>query len=359
MREALRLAERGRGHTSPNPMVGAVLVKGNRIIGRGFHRQAGGPHAEIVAIREAGKKARGATLYVNLEPCNHFGRTPPCTDAIIKSRIKRVICAMIDQNPLNNGRGIRKLRANGTEVKVGLLEEESRKLNKPFIKYITEKMPFVTVKVAESLDGKIATYTGDSKWITGESARGFVHRLRKESDAILVGVNTIIKDDPLLTSRPYRKFPIKVILDPELKTPLNAKIFSRKSPALVIIVTSAKYLRAKRAQARVRLLNKSGGLVISERERNSRFNLRSLLKRLAGIEIVNLLVEGGGTTIASFIEERLVDRILFFIAPKIIGGRYAITSVEGKGVDRISKAMRLKNIEVKNFKEDILISGEF
>ncbi len=359
MKEALRLAERGRGQTSPNPMVGAVLVRGNRIVGRGFHAKAGGAHAEVFAIREAGRKARGATIYVNLEPCNHFGRTPPCTDTIIKSRIKRVVCAMIDPNPRNNGRGIRKLRANGIKVKVGVLEKESRNLNKPFIKFITKKMPFVTVKVAESIDGKIATNTGDSKWITGVKARDFVHRLRRESDAILVGVNTIIKDNPLLTSRPHREFPIKVILDPELKTPPNAKIFSKKSPALVIIVAFDRYLRTKSGQAKARGLNKSGVLVIGEKEKGGRFYLRSILRRLAGLEVVHLLVEGGGTTIASFIEDRLVDRLLFFIAPKIIGGRDAITSVEGKGVDRISKAIKLKNIEVKNFDEDILITGEF
>lgn len=244
MRKALELAREGKGTTSPNPMVGAVLVKNGRIISSAYHRRAGTLHAEALALRKAGKGARGGTLYVNLEPCSHIGRTPPCTDAIIESRIKKVFCAMVDPNPLNDGRGIKILKRNKIDVSVGLLREEAQELNEVFIKYITQNLPFVTLKVAESLDGKIATKFYVSKWITSEISRDYVHRLRSDVDAILVGVNTIIKDNPLLTSRRQRT-PIKVVLDPALRIPERARIFSKRSPALSIVVILKKSLKQK------------------------------------------------------------------------------------------------------------------
>jgi diaminohydroxyphosphoribosylaminopyrimidine deaminase/5-amino-6-(5-phosphoribosylamino)uracil reductase len=356
MKRALELAELGRGTTSPNPMVGALVVKNGKIIASAYHRRPGALHAEALALRKAGKHAEGAALYVNLEPCAHIGRTPPCTKAIIAAKIKRVHCAMQDPNPLNNGRGIKILRKNNIAVSVGLLQEEAQKLNEVFVKYITKNVPFVTLKMAESLDGKIATRKNDSKWITSEASRGYVHRLRSEVDAVLVGINTVIKDDPLLTSR-GRRSPIKVVLDPDLRVPEGAKIFSKESRSLSIITIQKKSLRKKSVIEKIKRLNKRGILVISCAGREGRIDLKMLLRELAELEIAHLLVEGGGDTAAGFLEKNLVDRVLFFIAPKIIGGKDAVTSIEGVGVDNVNKAIRLKNIEVEKMGEDILVKG--
>jgi diaminohydroxyphosphoribosylaminopyrimidine deaminase/5-amino-6-(5-phosphoribosylamino)uracil reductase len=353
---ALDLAKRGLGTTNPNPMVGAVVVRNGRVVTKAYHRRAGALHAEALALRMAGKHAKGGTLYVNLEPCAHLGRTPPCTGAIIKSKIKKVFCAMKDPNPLNNGRGIATLRKNNIAVSVGLLQEEAQRLNEVFVKYITEKIPFVTLKMAASLDGKIATRKKDSKWISSEISRGYVHRLRRDVDAILVGVNTIIEDNPVLTSR-QRRSPIKVVLDPDLKVPEGAKIFSKESPRLSIVAIQKKTLRKKGIVEKVKRLNKKGVLVISCAGKAGKINLKMLLKELAELEIAHLLVEGGGETAASFLEEGLVDRVLFFIAPKIIGGKDAISAVGGIGVDRVDKAIRLRHAEVARIGEDILIKG--
>ncbi len=356
MKKVLELAEKGRGAASPNPMVGAVLVKNNRIIATGYHTRVGALHAEAVALKKAGPRAKSAELYVNLEPCSHVGRTPPCTDAIIKSGVRKVYSAMIDPNPLNNGRGLEILRKNRIKVSVGILEEEARRLNRAFIKYITKNMPFVTVKTAESLDGKIATRRYDSRWITSGYSRDYGHRLRSEADAVLVGVNTIVKDNPLLTSRRKRS-PIKVILDPHLRVPEDARIFSRRSPSLSIVAVLKKVLDKKAAIEKIDRLNKKGVLVISCPDKAGRIALKGLLKELAGLEIAHLLVEGGGDTVAGFIEAGLVDRVLFFIAPKIIGGRDAVTSVEGRGVDKVKKAIPLKNVEIEKIGCDILVKG--
>lgn len=356
MKRALELAEKARGATSPNPMVGAIVVKNGRILSSAHHRRVGGLHAEALALRKAGDKAKGAALYVNLEPCSHIGRTPPCTKAIIKNKIKEVYCAMLDPNPLNNGRGIKELRKHNIKVSIGLLCEEARRLNEVFIKYITEKRPFVTLKTAESLDGKIATKKNDSKWITSEYSRDYVHRLRSEVDAVLVGVNTIRHDNPLLTSR-RRRSPIKIVLDPELKVNEGAIIFSKKSSSLNIIATLKKSLNKRSVIAKVKRLNKKGILVISCSSKGKRIDLKALLTELAELEIAHLLVEGGGDTAAGFIENGLVDRVLFFIAPKIIGGKDAITSVEGHGVEKVKKAVELKDVEAELLEKDILISG--
>lgn len=337
MRIALDLAKKGEGFTSPNPIVGAVIVKNGRIVGKGYHKRCGSAHAEVNALKNAARLAEGATIYVSLEPCDHFGRTPPCTDALIESGIKRAVIAMKDPNPANNGRGIKKLIKNGIKVKVGILREEAALLNKPYIKFITKKMPYVTVKIAESLDGKIATKTGESKWITGDDSRRFVHGLRAGADAVMVGVNTIIKDDPSLLSKTSKeKQPVRIIVDSHFKTPKNARVFSEVKRSPVIVATTKK----------------------NGRGHSSRVDLRALLKELAKREIANILVEGGGELVASLVEERLVDRFLFFIAPKIIGGRLAKTAVEGMGVDRISQATPLKFVKIKRFREDVLIEAE-
>ncbi len=356
MKKTLELAEKGRGAANPNPMVGAILVKNNKIISSAYHKRVGALHAEALAIKKAGKKANGATLYVNLEPCSHVGRTPPCTETLIKNKIKKIYCAMMDPNPLNYGRGISRLRKNKINVSAGLLKSEAEKLNEVFVKYITERMPFVTLKMAESLDGKIATKDRDSKWISSESSRAYAHRFRSEVDAILVGVNTILKDDPLLTSRASRS-PVKVVLDPYLKIPERAKIFSKKSPALCIIAVLRGSLNDKPTMQKIKRLNKKGALVISLPGKGGVIDLKSLLRELAELEIAHLLIEGGGETAAGFIEKKLVDKIMFFIAPKIVGGRDAVTSIEGKGVDKIKKSVKLKNIELERMEEDILVKA--
>lgn len=333
MMMAMALAKKAEGMTSPNPMVGAVIVKNGTIVGRGYHRRAGLAHAEINALRQAGAKAKGATLYVTLEPCDHFGRTPPCTDAIIRSGIKQVIIAMKDPNPVNNGSGIRRLNRRGVKTKVGLLSDEAEAMNRPYIKFITRNIPFVTVKVAQSLDGKIATKTGDSKWISSKDSRHYVQELRRIADAVMVGANTIRKDDPLLLSRLSRgKQPVRVIVSGRSDLPSGAKIFSSSHKAPVIVVKPS---------------GRSGEKV----------DLSKLLAALAKKGITNILVEGGGELIAGMVKESLVDRFLVFIAPKIIGGRNAKTAVEGSGIRNIKDALGLKNISVRKFKKDILIEA--
>jgi diaminohydroxyphosphoribosylaminopyrimidine deaminase/5-amino-6-(5-phosphoribosylamino)uracil reductase len=330
---AIELAKRAEGATSPNPVVGAVIVKNGRIVGRGYHKMAGLPHAEVNALRQAGAKAKGATLYVTLEPCGHFGRTPPCASAVIKSGIERVVIAMRDPNPVNNGSGIRKLNRYGIKTEVGLLAGDAMAMNRPYIKFITKKIPFVTVKVAQSLDGKIATRTGDSKWISGADSRRYVHELRRMADAVMVGANTVRMDDPLLLSRSRGKQPVRVIVGGRSALPHQARIFSvpHKSPVIVV---------------------RPGG------RSGKKVDLRKLLMALARRGITNILVEGGGELIAGLVKENLVDRFLVFIAPKIIGGRDAKTAVEGGGIEKMKDALVLKNMSVKRFKEDILIEAQ-
>lgn len=334
IRIAIGLAAKAKGMTSPNPCVGAVIVKNGRIIGKGYHRFAGGPHAEVYALRQAGKRAEGATLYVSLEPCCRFGRTPPCTEAVIKAGIKRVVAAMKDPNPLNNGRGLRMLKKNGIKTEAGILEPLARELNEDFIKYIRKRMPFVVVKIAQSLDGKIATRTGDSRWITGETAREFVHRLRSEVDAIMVGAGTVLKDDPSLTARvkvKRVKQPLRIILAGRTRIPANARVFNSKG---------------------------GGVLIVKTKDKSGRIDIRSLLKELAGREITSVLIEGGGETVASAFEAGVVDKVYFFIAPKILGGRDAKTSVEGMGIERLSKAVKLQNVSSRKIGDDFLIKGD-
>jgi len=349
---ALRLALKAKGRTSPNPMVGALVVKNNRIIGKGYHEKAGSPHAEVIALDEAGKSAKGAILYVTLEPCAHFGRTAPCVDRIIKSGIKEVIVGMVDPNPLNNGRGINILKNYKIKVKVGFLEDKLRRINEAFIKYITKKIPLITVKVGQSLDGRIATKTGDSKWITSDRTRAYAHRIRKDYDAVMAGVNTILRDNPRLDAWFSQRQPIKIVVDSQLSTPEDANIFLKKSQ--VIIVT----LLAKPGQeTENRKILAVKARILDVKEKSGQINLKDMLKKLAQSEITDILVEGGGTLIGSLFDEGLVDKILFFISPKIIGGKEAISSVMGRGVARIDKAIRLKDVKIKRLGEDFLIEG--
>jgi len=349
---ALRLALKGRGKTSPNPMVGALVVKSGRIVGRGYHEKAGLPHAEVMALDDAGVKAKGAILYVTLEPCTHFGRTPPCVDKIIKSGIKKVIVGMIDPNPLNNGKGIQVLKAHKIKVEVGFLENKLNKLNEAFIKYITRKIPFVTVKVGESLDGKIATRTGDSKWITSDRSRAYAHRLRSNYDAIMVGVNTILRDNPRLDAWFSRKQLIKIVVDSQLSIHEEADVFSRKSSVIIITLPVKS---GQETENRKILAQKA--MILEVKEKTGQINLKDTLKKLAQLGITNILVEGGGTLIGGLFDEGLVDKVLFFISPKIIGGKEAISSVMGRGIARIDKAVKLKGAQLKRMGEDFLIEG--
>jgi diaminohydroxyphosphoribosylaminopyrimidine deaminase/5-amino-6-(5-phosphoribosylamino)uracil reductase len=352
MELAIKLAVQAKGMTSPNPQVGAVVVKNGRIIGRGYHKKAGLSHAEIVALDEAGKAAAGAVLYTTLEPCTHFGRTPPCVHRIIASRLRQVVVGTVDPNPANNGRGIRMLREAGIKVTVGVLEERLKRLNEVFIKYIVERLPFVTVKVAQSLDGKIATATGDSQWITSDRSRRFSHRMRRDYDAIMVGVNTVLRDNPKLDAWFCQRSPLKVIVDSNLSTPAEAAVFS---PGSQVIIATLPVRPGQETENRKILESKAR--ILEAKERQGQINLRDMLKKLAKLQIASVLVEGGGTLIGSLFDEGLVDKIIFFVSPKIVGGSKAVSSVMGKGILRIEKAIRVRQLRLRRLGEDILIEG--
>ena len=363
MRLALRLATRGYGLTSPNPMVGAVLVKRGIMIGRGFHRRAGLPHAEIEALNDARTRQqspRGATLYVTLEPCSTHGRTPPCTESIIAAGIKRVVVAATDPNPKHAGRGYDRLREAGIEVATGVLQTEATRLNEAFNHWIVHRIPFVTVKAAMSLDGKIATHTGESKWITGEKARAYAMKLRQGVDAILVGVNTVLADDPALTLRSMAvrglditglRLPRRLVLDSEARTPLTARIVREDPAALTTIIVSRK-APAKRVAA----LRRRVRLEIAP-EREGALDLRWLLQKLGRENVTSMLVEGGGEVNASFLFDRLAQRVAFFYAAKIIGGRQARKGVAGAGISDLRRAVRLGEAQYRWLGTDLLLTA--
>ena len=359
MAMALKLAARGGNATRPNPKVGAVVVRSGRVVGRGFHRRTGGPHAEVFALRQAGKRSRGATLYVSLEPCTHTGRTGPCVDLIRQAGIRRVVAAMVDPNPKNRGRGLRLLKASGVGVKVGVLGKEARLLNRIFITWMEKKRPFVTVKVAQSLDGKIATVSGESRWISGPQSREWVHRLRSEVDAIMVGIRTVLKDNPRLTVRSGGRGrgaggvrnPLKIVLDSRLRTPPVARIFSSKGSVVIAAGENAP-------ASRERSLRRAGAKILRFPSVKGRVNLVSLLEELACREVSHLLVEGGAEVIASALEAGVVDRIACIVAPKIIGGRRALTSVGGQGIASLERAIPVRNLSVKCLGSDFLIVSD-
>jgi len=354
MRMALQLAEKARGRTSPNPMVGAVVVKSDRVISRGYHRKAGEPHAEAIALKQAGKAAKGATLYVTLEPCSHTNkRTPPCTPFVVQSGVKRVVIAMIDPNPRVSGGGIKTLRKSGIEVVTGVLEKEAKKLNEAFIKYITTGVPFVTLKIAQTLDGKIATSSGESKWITGEKAREEGHRLRDANDAILVGINTVLKDNPSLTTRvPRGRDPIRVIVDTKLRTPLKAKVITQKSSAKTYIATLDTMPKDKL----VKLLD-AGVEVLLAKGSKGHVDLKSLMKMLGGFGVTSVLIEGGAEVHASAIKSRIVDKIVMFIAPMLMTGKDSLCSIGGVSPTRLSQAVRLRDVTTRMVGDDLMIEG--
>ena len=353
MREALRIARYAEGRTSPNPLVGAVIVRDGRIIAEGWHRKAGTPHAEIHALRMAGDLARGATLYVTLEPCSHYGRTGPCAKAVAEAGIARVVVAMQDPNPKVAGRGMEMLRAAGVEVRCGVLAAEAARLNEVFLHWITTGLPFVALKTAMTLDGKIATHTGDSQWITGEASRLRVHELRDRYDAILVGIGTVLHDDPSLTTRlPDRqgKNPLRIVLDSMARTPRAAKFLTDGAAPTLIAVT------ARAPQERVAALRQAGAEVLVCGE-GPRVDAQALLKALGEREISSVFVEGGGRVNASLLAAGLVDKVYAFVAPKLVGGRDALTPVEGVGAERLSDAVTLTGLAAETVGEDVLLTG--
>ena len=386
MRFALELARLGQGNTSPNPMVGAVIVKDNEIIGRGYHERAGAPHAEVIALREAGSEARDAALYVNLEPCSHYGRTPPCVDAIISAGIKKVVVAMEDPNPLVSGRGVGRLLEAGIDVGAGVLEAEARRLNEVFIKYITTKTPFLIVKTAMTLDGKIAVSSGDSRWITGETSRSFVHKLRSMSDGIMVGIETVLQDDPMLNVRlggsgkqewieeaaavgligagteklglaassedGLFKNPKRIIVDSRGRLPLDSRIVKSAGEIETFLATTELAPQSKLAD-----LQAAGVECIVLPSKDGHVDLSLLMGYLGEKEICQLLVEGGGTLNFSLLSAGLIDKVYCFVAPKIFGGKEARTPMEGAGVQTPDEAWIVEDMEITQFDRDLLITG--
>jgi len=343
------------GTTSPNPMVGAVLVRGNRIVGKGYHRKAGMPHAEVVALNEAKEEAKGATLYINLEPCVHIGKTPPCVNSIKAAGIRRVVVAMLDPNPLVNGMGVNELKKAGIDVKVGLLEAEAKRLNEAFVTYMEKKRPFFTMKGAVSLDGKIATKTCDSKWISNEESRRYVNKLRSAVDGIMVGINTIILDNPLLIPKIARpkKYPIRIILDSKLRIPFSCDVVKTSEKYKTWIFTADDSRSDKELK-----LNSMGVEVIRvPKDEGGRVSPKHVCEELFRREIMHVLVEGGGEINSGLLKEGLIDKIMLFFAPILIGGKGAYNLIGGKGVDFLKDAYKVDIAAVKRFKEDIYLEG--
>ena len=348
MKLALSLAKKGIGYTNPNPMVGAVLVKDGRVIGSGYHERCGEGHAEVNAFKNATEDVKGATLYVTLEPCSHYGKTPPCAKLIVEKKVARVVVAMTDPNELVSGRGIDLIREAGIEVEVGLLEEEAKKLNEVFLKYIVKKEPFVVLKTAMSLDGKIATKTGQSQWISCEESRRQVHELRNAYMGILVGVQTVIKDNPSLTCRiEGGKNPIRIVCDSHLRIPLDCNMLNDKKAQTIIATTVTPSEE----------LSKKAKILVFSPDEKGQVPIKELVKKLGELGIDSILVEGGATIAYSFLKSGCVDKVLSYIAPKLIGGMDAKTSIGGEGISDLDKAWKLEDCDVTKVGCDFLISG--
>lgn len=353
---AYGLAEKAKGWSSPNPYVGAIIVKKGTIVGTGFHEKPGNPHAEVIALQKAGSLARNATAYITLEPCVHWGRTPPCVDSLIQAGIKRVVVSALDPNPLVHKKGIQKMRQAGIQVSVGLLEEKNARLNEIYNKYIQQKIPFVTAKVAASLDGKVATKTHDSKWITSRQTREYAHLLRGEHMAIMVGINTLLNDDPRLTIRHplwKKKQLIRVIIDSRLRFPLEAKLLRAGSKGKILVFTHQSQTSRKAQE-----LRKKGVEIISVRSsRSGRLDLNKILAWLGQNEISSVMVEGGALLLTSLLENQLIDKIFITLSTKLIGGENAPTFFEGKGFSTVAQAMRLRNTNCFTIGKDIILEG--
>lgn len=356
MRLALTLAERGRGRVSPNPLVGCVVVKDGEVIGEGWHASAGGPHAEVAALAAAGEGARGASVYVTLEPCDHHGRTPPCTEALLAAGVERVVIATLDPNPLVDGRGVARLAGAGVRVEVGLLAREAEEQNEVFRVAQRERRPFVLYKTAMSLDGKIAVRTGRSRWITGETARDRVHRWRDEFDAVAVGINTVLLDDPALTTRSGGgRTPRKVVFDSVARTPTTARLFDEdpqgKPGRVTVFVTE------EAPAARVQALRERGAEVIAVRADRGRPDVAAALSELYARDVTSVLLEGGGTLAWDFFAARSVDRVAWFVAPKLLGGS-AAGPLAGLGVASVDEAFLLDDVRTETIGNDLLVTGK-
>ena len=353
MARAISLARNGLGRTSPNPLVGAVIVRDGRIVAEGWHRKAGTPHAEIHALNMAGELARGATVYVSLEPCAHYGRTGPCAKALVEAGVSRVVVAMTDPNPKVAGKGIAILQEAGIEVTTGVLEQEARQLNEVFLKWMTTGLPFVALKTAMTLDGKIATAAGQSQWITNEASRYETHRLRDIYDGILVGINTALADNPSLTTRlkeyPGRN-PVRIVVDSRARLPLTAKLVTDGAARTIVAVT--EQAPAERVEAL-----RSAGVEIIVAGSSNHVDMQSLMEQLGAMKISSVLVEGGGSVNFSLLQAGLVDRVYAFIAPKLVGGRDALTPVEGEGFQELDRAVELENIQLRQLGSDVLLTG--
>lgn len=353
MRLAMQLAGNAIGRTSPNPLVGAVIVKDNRVVGCGWHRKAGTPHAEVHALNQAGELAQGADVYVTLEPCAHYGKTPPCAKALVEAKVKNVYGGLLDVNPKVAGKGFKILEDAGIHVEYGFLQDELRKQNEVFFKWIEHKKPFVVLKAAMTLDGKIATATGQSKWITNETSRAYGYKLRDIYDGIMVGINTVIEDNPMLTARvDGGKNPIRIVVDSSLRIDINANVVQDKS-AKTIIATTDKADKDKI----LKLQAQDVDVIVVDKDENDKVDIEKLLDILGQQNICSILVEGGATLSGSFVAKKLVDKVYFFIAPKIVGGKEAKTPVAGTGILNLQEALALKDIQIEKLEEDILIIG--
>lgn len=353
MRLAMQLAGNAIGRTSPNPLVGAVIVKDNRVVGCGWHRKAGTPHAEVHALNQAGELAQGADVYVTLEPCAHYGKTPPCSKALVEAKVKNVYGGLLDVNPKVAGKGFKILEDAGIHVEYGFLQDELRKQNEVFFKWIEHKKPFIVLKAAMTLDGKIATATGQSKWITNETSRAYGYKLRDIYDGIMVGINTVIEDNPMLTARvDGGKNPIRIVVDSSLKIDINANVVQDKS-AKTIVATTDKADKDKI----LKLQAQDVDVIVVDKDENDKVDIEKLLDILGQQNICSILVEGGATLSGSFVAKKLVDKVYFFIAPKIVGGKEAKTPVTGTGILNLQEALALKDIQIEKLEEDILIIG--
>lgn len=352
MQMALDLAAKGKGWVAPNPLVGAVIVKNGKVIGQGYHEKYGGPHAEVKAIASATENVTGATMYITLEPCAHFGKTPPCANLLIEHNIHKVVISMLDPNPLVAGKGVAKLKEAGVEVVTGILEKQSRKLNEAFITHMVSKRPFVVLKAAMSLDGKIATAAGESQWISGTESRQRVHALRHELSGIMVGVETVIQDDPRLTARlPNSQHPVRIVVDSQLRIPLTAKVLQQNEANTIVAATEAADLVRKEA------LTKMGIEVIITKAKSGRVHLPELMAELGLRGINSLLLEGGGTLNFSALKAGIVDKVQVYIAPVLIGGQTAKTPVEGEGISALEEAFQMREWTVEKSGQDLLIEG--
>ncbi|WP_320017668.1 bifunctional diaminohydroxyphosphoribosylaminopyrimidine deaminase/5-amino-6-(5-phosphoribosylamino)uracil reductase RibD [Labilibaculum manganireducens] len=356
MQRAFELAKKGIGRVNPNPLVGAVIVRDNKIIGEGYHEYFGGPHAEVNAFLSATESVEGAIMYVTLEPCSHYGKTPPCAEAIVKNKIAKVVIGMLDPNPLVAGKGVKLLEDNGIEVEYDYLCEELSQMNRVFLKFIQNRIPYVVMKTAMTLDGKIASETGDSRWVSNEKSRARVHQLRNELAGIMIGVDTVIADDPMLTTRLEKgegRNPVRIVVDSTARIPLESKILNTGVQSKTIVAVTEKADSLKISQIR-----DLGNIVLVVKSRNGRVDLADLMVKLGSEGVDGILLEGGATLNFSALEAGIVDEVMSFIAPKIIGGANSKSPVGGEGIKFMKDAIELENIKIGQLGNDLMLTGK-